>query len=391
MSDRETKELRVILITNSMSIGGGAETMVLNIYNSLKHRPGIKVKLVTLKTAGLSGYDIPDIEGPLLKDPDFFDCNSYVNLSVLKANKIDVTEFTDLVNSFKPHVIHSHLFLSELVAHEVIFPGIKYFSHCHDNMPQLRNLSLKTLTQKSFFTDFYEKRHLVKRYLQCNNKFISISADTTSYFKSILPEKLKNNIISLDNAIVTKKFERASHERELNTIRIINVGSFIPIKNQQLLVDVAKVLIQRGHQVNVTMLGKGGEYENVKAKVTANNLEQVISMPGTKANVVDYYAAANIYVHTCTHEAFGLVFLEAMASGLPVVSLDAKGNRSLIKQGENGYMLQNENPDDFADAIEKTIKDKAAYRAMSANAVAFAKKYDIEEYVTKLIDIYRFG
>jgi len=375
-----------------MSISGGAEALVLNIFNGLKERPNIKVKLVTLKTAARkTGYDIEGIEGPLSRDPDFLDSESYVRLSLLKPDKVDVSQFTDLVNSFKPHVIHSHLFLSEMIAHEVLFPGVKYFSHCHDNMPQFRNFSFKTFTEKKLITDFFEKRRLVKRYLKCNNKFISISADTRSYFQNVLPAKLSKNIISLDNAIVTKNYRGLNPAPDLGTIRIINVGRFTTLKNQQLLVDITKELVQRGHQVKVVMLGKGSEYESVKAKVVANKLEGVISMPGTQANMADYYAAANVYVHVCKHEPFGLVLLEAMASGLPVVSLDGKGNRGLIDQGENGYMLAEPNPAEFADTIEKVLGNRDTYQAMAVKSVAFAKKYDIEEYLTKLIGIYRMS
>ncbi|GEM_PF-271778 len=386
------QELRVLLITNSMTISGGAEALVLNIYKTLKTRPGVKVKLVTLKKAARkTGYEIPGIEGPLSTDPDFFDCNASVGLSVLKPNKIDVQDFTGLVESFKPHVIHSHLFLSELVAHEIIFPGIKYFSHCHDNMSQLQTFSIKTLFKKILFTNFFEKRHLVKRYLKCNNKFISISADTKNYFESVLPSALRKNIISLDNAIVVKNFPGYRTGRDLKTIRIINVGRFTTTKNQQFLVDITRVLVQRGHQVKVVMLGKGEEYDHVKTKIDENNLQSIISLPGTKANMADYYAAANVYVHVCRHEPFGLVLLEAMASGLPVVSLDGRGNRGLIQQGENGFMLTNENADDFAGSIEKVLKDREIYSAMSARAFAFAQKYDIEEYINRLIEIYLFG
>jgi glycosyltransferase involved in cell wall biosynthesis len=139
------------------------------------------------------------------------------------------------------------------------------------------------------------------------------------------------------------------------------------------------------------MLGKGEEYDHVKTKIDENNLQSIISLPGTKANMADYYAAANVYVHVCRHEPFGLVLLEAMASGLPVVSLDGRGNRGLIQQGENGFMLTNENADDFAGSIEKVLKDREIYSAMSARAFAFAQKYDIEEYINRLIEIYLFG
>jgi glycosyltransferase involved in cell wall biosynthesis len=391
-SDPEKEQLRILLIANTMTVGAGAEALVLNIFNGLKKRPGIKVKLITLKSAAIkTGFDIPGVEAQLAKDSDFFDSNSYVNLSVLKPNSIDVSQLIEIIQSFKPNVIHSHLFLSELVSHEVVFPGIKYFSHCHDNMSQLRNFSLKTLTQKNYLTSFFEKQHLVKRYLKCNNKFISISNDTFGYFASVLPRKLKGNIYPLSNAIVIKNFRRSNSEPDLKTIRIINVGRFTTLKNQQFLVDVTAALLKRGHKVQVVMLGKGEEHERVKAKVVSHNLESVISMPGTSAVMADYYASSNIYVHVCRHEPFGLVLLEAMASGLPVVTLDGLGNRGLIAQGQNGYMLTEENADLFADTIEKVFANKDTYSAMSVNAVAFARRYDFEEYLSKLIRLYRFG
>jgi len=375
-----------------MTHGGGAESLVFNIFNELKRRPEIHVKLVTFQKAfDRSFKDSTHLEEILLKDPDFCNCDSYVNLSVTKPNQVNLTHFTQIVSDFKPHIIHSNLFIAELITHEVIFPGIKYFTHCHDNMPQLRNFSWQTLTQKNLLTDFYEKRHLVKRYLACNNRFISISADTTKYFSEVLPKRLVKNIYPLDNAIVTQNFYGAGKERDLSTIRIVNVGSFLTKKNQQFLVDIALALQKRGLRFEIIMLGEGNDFEKVKAKVKANHLEGVISMPGNTVNVADYYAAANVYVHVATYEPFGLVLLEAMASGLPVITLDGQGNRDLIKPGQNGYMIYTQNAEDFADAIEKTVAVKEEYSRMSDNAAAFAGRYDIKEYVDKLIRLYRTG
>jgi glycosyltransferase involved in cell wall biosynthesis len=139
------------------------------------------------------------------------------------------------------------------------------------------------------------------------------------------------------------------------------------------------------------MLGEGTDYDKVKAKVKANGLEEQVLMPGNTVRVADYYASANVYVHVALYEPFGLVLLEAMASGLPVISLDGKGNRDLIKEGENGYMLNEQSPEAFADAIEKVISDKDTYMAFSVNAAAFAQKYDIEEYINKLVSLYRLS
>ena len=333
--------------------------------------------------------DTDYFEKQLAGDPDFYFCNSYVNLSILGPTKKDLTEFEEIVKTFKPDIIHSHLFIAEILAHEVVFPGIKYFTHFHDNMRQLRNFSVKTLFKKELLTDFYEKKHLVSQYLACNNKFISISADTTKYFNDVLPKKLAKNIYSLDNAIVTEGFNKINHKRDLSKIRILNVGSFQAKKNQKFLIDISEELIKQGQDVEVVMLGNGDLYNEVKQLVESKGLQKNILMPGNVVNVEDYYAAANVYVHSATYEPFGLVLLEAMASGLPVVSLDGKGNRLLINDGENGYMIYEQDASAFAKTISQIVKDEKVYSAMSKNAIDFAKKYDIKEYVKKLLLLYR--
>ena len=373
-----------------MTHGGGAETLVFDIFNELKRRNNVHVKLITFQKAQDNSIkSSTHLEDILLRDPDFCNCSSLVSLSLTKPNKVDLSHFVQIVNDFKPHVIHSNLFIAELITHEVVFPGIKYFTHCHDNMPQLRNFTLNTLTQKSLLTDFYEKQHLVKRYVKCNNKFISISADTTAYFKHVLPSALKPNIFQLHNAIVVNRFKGAIGNRDLQKIRVVNVGSFLTKKNQQFLVDIGLELKGRGLPFEIIMLGEGRDYDKVKAKVKAANLQNEIMMPGNTVDVVSYYSNANVYVHTATYEPFGLVLLEAMASGLPVVTLDGKGNRDLIEEGKNGYMIYDQNAAAFADAIEKIVNNKVTYNNLSANAIAFAKQYDIEPYIDKLIALYQ--
>ena len=87
-------------------------------------------------------------------------------------------------------------------------------------------------------------------------------------------------------------------------------------------------------------------------------------------------------------EGFGLVLLEAMAAGLPIVSLDGRGNRGLIKDGENGFFIIEENAGLFVDKILLLANDEPLYRQMSAQAVEFARGYDIKNYVDRLLALY---
>jgi glycosyltransferase involved in cell wall biosynthesis len=89
------------------------------------------------------------------------------------------------------------------------------------------------------------------------------------------------------------------------------------------------------------------------------------------------------------YEPFGLVILEAMASGLPVVSLDGFGNRELMKESENGFMVPNNaTAEDFAEKIIYFISNPSEIERMGKFAVEFSKHYDIDHYTDRLIEIY---
>ena len=118
------------------------------------------------------------------------------------------------------------------------------------------------------------------------------------------------------------------------------------------------------------------------------NLSKYISFKGNVRNVTHYLKTSNIYLHTATYEPFGLVILEAMAAGLPVISLDGKGNRDIITNDVNGYILSTPSPTDFVIKIQKVFSNKEQYEMFSENGKKTAKKHDIKNYVKKLLNLY---
>jgi spore coat protein SA len=77
-----------------------------------------------------------------------------------------------------------------------------------------------------------------------------------------------------------------------------------------------------------------------------------------------------------------------MAAGLPVISLDGGGNRDLIEEGKNGYMIFEENPTSFLEKILLLRDHPQEYQRMSQYAQNFAARFDIKSYVSKLLALY---
>jgi glycosyltransferase involved in cell wall biosynthesis len=254
-------------------------------------------------------------------------------------------------------------------------------------MIQFENLSLKTFFNKKALTNYFEKRYLLKRYhINGGNRFIAVSNHTKQYFEKTVNEF---PVILLHNAInLSKFFNKKNNSYHFKKLRLINVGSLVDNKNQSFLIDVAILLREKNVDFLLVLLGDGVNRAKLQKKITENNLDNFVKLMGNVDNVEDYLRNSDIYVHSSFSESLGLSIIEAMATGLPVVTIDGKGNRDLIENGKNGFILYEHNVELFADKIIELWSNKALYESMSHYAQEFAKKFDIKLYVHKLLQLY---
>ena len=357
---------------------GGAERLCLDICNQLQKRDDVQVRLIT--------FSDDNAYPTLTQNLDVQIIPASVQLSVTHKNVLNVAALQKAIEDFAPDVIHTHLFEAEIVSRSCYYPKAKWFSHCHDNMRQFRNFGIKTLFNKELLTNYYEKRYLLSRYkANGGTSFVAISHDAESYFSQTQPYSVK----LLPNAIDYEKFKNRESRDEHTKLKLINVGSFTTNKNQKFLVEVAKVLRNRNVDFEIDLLGAGECYEDVSRVVSENNMTSQVILHGIVDAVENYLRESDIYVHSSFSEALGLTLIEAMAAGLPVVTLDGRGNRDLIVQGKNGYMVYERDAEQFANRILGIWNDKQKYCEMSAFAQKFAKQYDIKPYVDKLLTLYQ--
>lgn len=107
-----------------------------------------------------------------------------------------------------------------------------------------------------------------------------------------------------------------------------------------------------------------------------------------RATLADLYADADLFVFPSPTETCGLVALEAMASGLPVVSADEGGVRENMRDGLNGRMVRAGNSDAFADAIVALVEDREQREALGQAARAFAVARDWTRELDELVPAY---
>lgn len=358
---------------------GGAERLVIDICRELQMQKH-ETKILLLHEENDYRF--------LTESMDVSVTASRYRYHVLGEAEADFSDYRRQVEQFKPDVIHSHLFEADFFSRACLLPNVRYFSHLHDNMAQFQSFSIKTLLNKQRLTAWMEKHRLLRAYRECTNHFIANSEDTARFFRNHLPQQLSKRVAVLPNAIDLNRFPFVSREMPTSEVHLVTAGSLVPKKNHAFLFGVVSRLKTMGLHPKLTILGDGPLMTSLKQKVGEDHLQEDIRFAGNVDDVASRLAAAHVYVHPATYEPFGLAIVEAMASGLPVVCLDGGGNRPLIDDGKNGFILDEADAAGFAEKIALVISQPERYRNFAAAAGTKALQYSIKEYARKLISLY---
>lgn len=367
--------MRIIHIIPNLS-KGGAERIVLDICGELQKNSNVEVLLITFRKDNAYSFLTENINWKVIP--------SLMIPSISGKTISDVVLLQKEIEQFSPDVIHSHLFETEMVLSQINYPTAKYFVHFHDNMPQLREVKLSELVKKTTWTDKYERKILYTAYNRRTVKAITISKDTQKYASTVLPKAI--SVHFQHNAINRKRF--FSEVRQELTGRAVMIGSLVDKKGQLLAIQTIETLKNRGIDITLDLLGDGLLRSELEAYVHAHSLTENAIFHGNVDHPEEYLKQADFYLHTAKYEPFGLVLLEAMSAGLPIICTDGGGNRDLILEGKNGFMVQERSTKLLADKVEYLIQNPDKRIEMGKFAQNFSQQFDISNYVEKLLALY---
>ena len=102
-----------------------------------------------------------------------------------------------------------------------------------------------------------------------------------------------------------------------------------------------------------------------------------------------YYSAAAMVVMPSHYESFGMVALEAMACGTPVIASEVGGLAYLVRDGETGFTIPDQEPDTLCEKISWLLNDHELHETMSQRAVEYAQDYAWEKIAKQIVDVYK--
>lgn len=145
-------------------------------------------------------------------------------------------------------------------------------------------------------------------------------------------------------------------------------------KGFDLLIDAFYLFSQTNSEWTLDIVGEGPEEELYREKIAAYGLEERVRLHPFTSNIQEYYGRAQVYVLSSRWEGFGLVLVEAMAHGLPVVSSDLP--TSLEIMGPFGLYFRNGNTDDLAARLSEATR--IDWKDKSEEAFAIARRFSVE-------------
>lgn len=151
---------------------------------------------------------------------------------------------------------------------------------------------------------------------------------------------------------------------------ILFIGRLVYEKGIQTLIAAMPKILSNYHDSKLIVAGKGGMIDELRAQVSALGLNDKVYFTGYLAakDVQRMYKCADISVFPSTYEPFGIVALEAMLSGTPVVVSDVGGLNEIVEHGVNGMKSYAGNPNSLADSILTLLYDQKLCDTVTKNA-----------------------
>lgn len=173
---------------------------------------------------------------------------------------------------------------------------------------------------------------------------------------------------------------------------LLSVGELSDRKNHVVVIEAMKQLIQRHPQLRYFICGQGEKKQELQQLIRKYHLEDHVKLLGFRTDVAELCQAADVFVFPSKQEGLPVALMEAMACGVPVVCSRIRGNTDLVKNGENGYLVSADQPEEYIQAIEKLLqiwKNTEEVRQMRKNNRARIKQYSLQKIDKIMENIYR--
>lgn len=156
---------------------------------------------------------------------------------------------------------------------------------------------------------------------------------------------------------------------------ILSVGELLPNKNHVMALRAVKEAVNRFPDIKLLIAGNGPEKENIEAEIRRLGMENHAVLLGYCTHLEDYQQICDLSLACSKREGLPLNVVEALLSGNPVIATHNRGHNELILNGENGYLVRQDDSGAMAERIVCLLSDSEVYRRLSRRCTETARAY----------------
>lgn len=365
--------LKLVYITPALYMAGGVE------------------RVLTLKANYLAehfGYDITIILTEGKDKPLFYPLSDKIKVINLDINFEELWHCSFMKKVFvylKKQRQYKKLLTAELmrihpdITISLLRREINFINEIHDGSKKIGELHVNRANYRNFKT---EEANWLK------NLFARFwSRDLVSHLKKldklvVLTEKDREAWVELDNVVSIPNplsFIPSSVSR-MTGKRVICVARYSHEKGIDLLLEAWKEVESQIDDWRLDIFGEGERfpYEQLIDNLGIDRAHCALN--GRTTDVEKEYCNSSVFALSSRFEGFGMVIVEAMACGLPVVAFDCPwGPQAIISDGEDGLLVENGNTSALAQGLIALMKDDGKRKAMSEAALRNVQRFSIDE------------
>ncbi|PJA52292.1 MAG: hypothetical protein CO167_09285 [Candidatus Marinimicrobia bacterium CG_4_9_14_3_um_filter_48_9] len=304
---------------------------------------------------------------------------SYAFARALKTLDADIIHFTDAREAFAYHgkipavgTLHDDYF-----ARHRWWPWY-YRRDYVDWIQRWAYYSIVTLLERKAF-----------RKLTALTANSNATAQTISKRYHIAIDKITTIYLGLD--LTPQPVDEELERERLENPKLLFVGGNMQRKGLPLVLRALKQLLPSFPNLRLQILGKNqnlGKMQHLAQKLEIQEHVDFLGwVPPDRVN--DYFRRAAVFVMPSLMEGFGLVFLEAMAAGLPVIGGNVGGTRELIEDGVNGMLVKPGNVENISFQVDQMLREKVVRNRIIQKGFDTLKRYNHQTTIHHTLEFYK--
>lgn len=375
--------MNILMMTNNyLPLFGGLERSIENFTREFE-RMGHRVLIVAPEFE-----NTPPREGNVIRVPAI----QHFNGSDFSAPLLIPGAVKDELKRFAPDVVHAH--------HPFLLGDAAVRFAYQENLPLV--YTQHTLHEE--YTHYVsEKAEALKRFIvELSTGFANLCdaviAPTRSIALLLRDRGVRRPVRVVPTGIDPAQYAnrdrlrmRRRHGIPADAFTVGHVGRLAVEKNLPFLLRAVENFLKRKRGAHFLLIGSGPCEDEVKRSLGNSDLSRRVHFAGALHgdDLLDGFAAMDAFAFSSHSETQGVVLVEALAAGVPLVGLDAIAVRDIIKDGKNGFLIAEEREPDFADALERlSALPRNQFERFRKAAFASARSYANNLVARKAVALY---